>query len=128
MRPLARSISDLLDSVVAPQVIHHVAFGPEALAAVLRTVKGPLVIVQPHVNHQVVPIVEAFSAFGLSADELGFRKVVGHVSVKILSPAENLATVLIGTRENLARLHHGGRSAEGSPLPLLRHVLIVRTI
>ena len=52
----------LLDGVVASKVVHHVALGAEALAAALRALERPVVVVDPHVHLQVVPVVERFAA------------------------------------------------------------------
>lgn len=51
-----------LDGVVASKVVHHVALGAEALAAALRALERPVVVVDPHVHLQVVPVVERFAA------------------------------------------------------------------
>jgi hypothetical protein len=55
-------VSDLLDSVVASEVVHHVAFGAEALAAVLRALERPVVVVHAHVHRKVVSVVERLAA------------------------------------------------------------------
>ena len=69
---------------MAYEVVHHVAFGPEALSAVLRAVKGTVVVVHPHVDGQVVPVVERFLTGWHSADKLCSRLMVGQVSLEVL--------------------------------------------
>ncbi len=49
---------DLLDSVMTSQMVHHVTLGAEALAAVLRALEWPVVVVHSHVHGQVVAIVK----------------------------------------------------------------------
>lgn len=46
---------------VTPFVVSHVAFSPEALAALLRAGKGPLVVMNPHVDAQVLFFRESFT-------------------------------------------------------------------
>ena len=58
---------DLLDGVVASEVIHHVALGPEALSTILRAVIRPVIVMNTHVDKQIVPIVERLEAVGHSA-------------------------------------------------------------
>ena len=42
---------------MASKMVHHVAFGAEALAALLGAVEGPVVVVHPHMDGQIVSIV-----------------------------------------------------------------------
>ena len=53
---------NLLDCIVPPKVVHHVSFGPEAFATVLRTDERPLIVMNAHMHRQVVSIVERFAA------------------------------------------------------------------
>ena len=43
-------------------MVHHVALGTETLAAVLGALEGPMVVVDSHVDGQVVPVIERFLA------------------------------------------------------------------
>ena len=43
-------------------MVHHVAFGAEALATVLRASEGAVVVVHAHMHGQIVPVVERFAA------------------------------------------------------------------
>lgn len=68
---------DLLHSIVAPKVVHHVSFGAEALPTILGAVKRPVVVVHSDMNRKIMPIVEALSAACDWADENCSRLVVG---------------------------------------------------
>ena len=69
---------------MASEVVHHVSFGPEALSTVLWAFEGAVVVVHPHMNGQVVPVVEGFSTCWHSADEFCPRLMVGQVGLEIL--------------------------------------------
>ena len=69
---------------MASEVVHHVALGAEALPTVLRTIERAVVVVYPHVNGQVVPVVERFLTGWHSADKLCSRLMVGQVSLEVL--------------------------------------------
>lgn len=49
---------DLLDGIVASEVVHHVTLGAEALATVLGAVERPVIVVYAHVDRQIVSVVE----------------------------------------------------------------------
>ena len=55
---------DLLVSKVPALMVPHVALGPEALAAALRAVEGPLVGVDPLVDAEILLLTEGFAAAG----------------------------------------------------------------
>lgn len=84
-----------------PEVVHHVTLGSEALTAVLRAVKRPVVIVHPHVDRKIVSIVEVLLAFGHRANKLCSRLVVCQMSLQILTRLEFLRTVTKGALEDL---------------------------
>ena len=113
---------------MSSEVVHHVTLGAEAFAAVLRAVERALIIVQPHVDHQVVSVVEALFAIRFTADKLGLREMVSHVRLQILSGAEQLPTVFKGAFEDLLTLMSRGGSAKGSPKPLIWLVFVVRVL
>ena len=75
---------------MASEMVHHVAFGAEALAALLGAVEGPVVVVHPHMDGQIVSIVEALLTIGHRADEIGPRLVVCKVSLKVLAGSKFL--------------------------------------
>ena len=85
-------------------MVHHVAFGAEALATVLRASEGAVVVVHAHVHRQIVAIVERFSAGGHWADEICPQLVVGQVSLQMASRLELLIAALKGALKDLARL------------------------
>lgn len=72
------------DSIVAPEMVHHVTLGAEALAACLGAVERPVVIVHSHMDGQVVPVVEGLLAVRHRADEICPRLMVCKVSLKVL--------------------------------------------
>ena len=44
-------------------MISHVAFGPEALSTpLMRTLEGPLISVNPHVDTKILLLTECFTA------------------------------------------------------------------
>ena len=55
-------MSDLLDGVVASEVVYHVALGAEALAAVLSALEWPVIVVHAHVHRKVVSVAERLAA------------------------------------------------------------------
>ena len=65
-------------------MVHHIALGPEALPTVLRAVEGAIVVVHPHVDGQVVPVVERFLTSWHSADKFCPRLMVGQVGLEVL--------------------------------------------
>ena len=88
---------------MSPEMINHIAFGPEALATLLRALKRPLVIMNPHMNVQNVTIVEPF-ATGLDwADNVLSCVVVRHVSFHVLQLLECLSATGIVALEELDR-------------------------
>lgn len=72
-------IKDLLDRIVAPEVVHHITLGSEAFTTVLRAVKRPVIVMHPHVDRKIVAIIEALLAIGLWAKELCSRLMVRQV-------------------------------------------------
>ena len=74
-------------------MVHHVALGAEALAAVLGTFVRPLVVVNAHVDRQVVPVVEGLSALDHRTDEVAATLVVCHVIFEVLGCLERFETV-----------------------------------
>lgn len=92
-------LGDLLDGVVASEVVHHVTFGAEALATGLRALKGAMVIVHAHMHLQVVPVVERFTARRHTAEEIRLALVVCQVSLELLMVAELLLAALKGALE-----------------------------
>ena len=97
---------DLLHSIVAPKVVHHVAFGAEALSAVLGAVKRPVVVVHADVNREIMPIVEALSAACDWTDENCSRLVIGQVGLQVLARPEFLRAIAIGALKDLWNLHN----------------------
>jgi len=55
---------DLLVSKVPALMVTHVALGPEALAAALRAVEGPLVGVDPLMDAEILLLTEGFATGG----------------------------------------------------------------
>ena len=102
---------------MASEVVHHVAFRPEALSAVLRAVKGTVVVVHPHVDGQVVPVVERFFTCWHSADEFCPRLMVSQVGLEVLLGAKFLTTGGVCALVNL-RFVVGGRYRDQT-LPIL---------
>ena len=84
-------------------MINHIAFGPEALATLLRAFKRPLVIMDPHMNVQNVAIVEPF-ATGLDwTDNILSCVVIRHVSFHVLQLLECLSATGVVALEELDR-------------------------
>lgn len=86
---------------MAPEVVHHVTLGSEALTAVLRAVERPVVVVHPHVDRKIVSVVEVLLAFGHRANKLCSRLVVCQMSLQVLTRLEFLRTVSEGALEDL---------------------------
>lgn len=61
---------------MASQVVHHVALRAEVLAAVLRALERPVVVVNAHVHHEVVAVVERLLAGGHRANKVRPQLVV----------------------------------------------------
>ena len=81
------SVADLLFSEMASLVVAHVALRPEAFSTILRAYEGPLVLVDPDVNIQVLLFGKGLAAIRKSALK-GLRPIV-QVHMRIQS---NLAT------------------------------------
>lgn len=92
---------DLLHRVMAPKVVHHVAFGAEALATVLWAIKRPMVVVHSNVDRQIVPVIEALLTIGDWTYENSSRLMVSKMSLQILTRPEFLRTGAISAPENL---------------------------
>ena len=92
---------------MASKVVHHVTFGPEALSTVLWAFEGAVVVVHPHVDGQVVPVVEGFPTCRHSADEFCPRLMVGQVSLEVLLGAEFFPTGGVSALEYLRFLVGG---------------------
>ena len=86
---------------MAPKVVHHVAFGAEALATVLWAIKRPMVVVHSNVDRQIVPVVEALLTIGDWTYENSSRLMVSKMSLQILTRPEFLRTGAISAPENL---------------------------
>lgn len=87
------------------EVVHHVAFSAEALAAVLGAVEGPVVVVYPHVDGQIMPIVEGLLAGGHSAYKICSRLMVCKVSLEILTGPKFLRAGAESAAENFGDFH-----------------------
>ena len=98
-------------------MVHHVSFGTEALSAVLRAVEGAVVVVHPHVDGQVMPVVEWFLTCWHSADEFRPRLMVSQVGFEVLWGAKFLPTGGVGALVNL-RFAVGGINRDQT-LPVL---------
>ena len=90
---------------MAPKVVHHVAFGAEALATVLWAIKRPMIVVHSNVDRQIVPVIEALLTIGDWTYENSSRLMVSKMSLQILTRPEFLRTVAIGAPKDLWNLH-----------------------
>ena len=86
---------------MASEMVHHVALGAETLPAVLRALEGAVVVMDTHVDGQVMPVVERFFAGGHSADEVSARLVVGQVSLEELQAPKLLLAGFIAAPDHL---------------------------
>lgn len=77
-------VKHLLDCVVASKMVHHVSFGAEGLAAVLRALKWSEVVVNPHVYRQIVAIIEGLATGLNGTDEFCPALVIGQMSFQEL--------------------------------------------
>ena len=90
---------------MAPEVVHHVALGAEALPALLGAVERPVIVVHSNVNRQVVPVVEALSTAWDWTDKNCSRLVISEMGLQVLTRPEFLRTVAIGAPKDLWNLH-----------------------
>lgn len=82
-------------------MVHHISLGAETLPAALRALEGSMVVVHPHVNRQVMSVVERFFAGGHSANKVSPRLVVGKVGLQELRTSELFLAGLVATLKDL---------------------------
>ena len=68
---------------MAAEVVHHVALGAEAFAALLGAVERAIVVVHAHVHLQIVPVVERLVAARHLAIEVCPGLMVCQVSLQV---------------------------------------------
>lgn len=85
---------------MAPQVVHHVSLGSEALPTVLRAVEWPVIVVHAHMDRKIVSIIETLLAIRHRAEELCSRLVVCQMSFQVLTRPKFLSTAAIGALED----------------------------
>lgn len=66
-------------------MIHHVALGPEALATSLRALVRPFVVVNTHVNQQIMLVVERLVTLRYFADKFRLGLMVCQMRLQILA-------------------------------------------
>lgn len=82
-------------------MVHHISLGAETLPAALRALEGSMVVVHPHVNRQVMSVVERFFAGGHSANKVSPRLVVGKVNLQELRTSELFLAGLVAALKDL---------------------------
>ena len=85
------------------KVVNHVALGAETLAALLRALEGPLVVMDPHMDVQNMAIVELFTTTFNRADNILSTGVVRHMRLHVLQLLECLGAAFVAALEQLGR-------------------------
>ena len=77
-------------------MVHHVSFCPEALATVLGTLEWTIVVMNSHMDRQIVPIVEGLLARLDRAYENWAGFVISEVGLEILAWSKLFVTAFEG--------------------------------
>ena len=82
-------------------MVYHVTLCTEALSTLLGALKRSRVVVNPHVNRQIMAIVELLLTCLDRAENVLSGKVVGHVGLHVLLLPEFFCTAFVRTLEEL---------------------------
>lgn len=84
-------------------MVYHVALGTEAFTTLLGALERTRIVVHPHVDRQIMMIVELFFTSRNGAENVLSRQMVCHVGLHILLLPEFFCAIFVRASKQLCR-------------------------